>query len=222
MSKVFQLATLLSIFFHVSTASAQMVLDFTGGSANAPTTSGADLGWRFTVGSSDFLVTHVGIWDEGSDGLVESHLVEILTDAGAFVPNTLTTVDNTGTIEVSANGSGRWIFEQLSVPVVLSANSTYRIAAEYVTTGAGGDPFRDGQGSIILDPGITYIEGRFNSNPTIGTVHFPGSLNASGMFGPNFMGSPIPEPSTIGFLAFAGFVGLALAWRRKRQAIASC
>jgi hypothetical protein len=55
----------------VGQARADLILDFTGGSAGTAGNS-ETLGWRFTV-TSPLTATSLGFWDEGSHTLVNSH-----------------------------------------------------------------------------------------------------------------------------------------------------
>ncbi len=90
------------------------------------------VGSRF-VAASAMQVTHLGFYDEGADGLIQSHRVAIfLASSGAVVAEANVPAGASALLDYNC----RWV--ELDTPVGLVANETYVIAAEVFS---GGDPF---------------------------------------------------------------------------------
>lgn len=172
-------------------------------------------GWQFTVGSYDIEVTHLGTWDRLEDGLRVAH------NMGIWLPGTspqllVSAVIPLGTAATLENGF-RWV--QLSTPIVLSANTTYRIGDEPAGSGTVDYEFMLNipASNLTMHPAITY-GGRVTNQSD--QFSYPDILTADvARIGPNFKFRPanvVPEPSLIHLPLLLGFGGGALWWRRRR------
>ena len=180
---------------HAQIASA---LTFTGGTQLVP--NSLTLGWAFTLSSSR-VVTDLGIFDEGSDGLHWVHSVGIWTSGG-----TLLTRGDVG------NGPLLDGFRYVAIaPIVLPAGD-YTIGAEY-TSVIGEDSVRADASSITTPDGITYAGSRSTPSPLL---TFPASVGErpNAYFGPNFQSMVVPEPSTSVALTWGSAI-VALRYRRR-------
>ena len=132
----------------------------TTASGNAADYDGS-LGYLFTVGPNPIFVTRLGFWDAGQDGLNGSHVVRISTTAGAVVAS--------GTVTTSSALNGQYRFVTLSVPVQLSANTTYEVwSDQYDHTKTGGDSYpRSGTNGVAsgsaVDNGVAGVTFATNS-----------------------------------------------------------
>ena len=89
------------------------------------------VGNYFEVGDSDTIVTHLGFYDSGGDGLAVSHHVGIFTGDGSTLLGEV--LVPAGTSAYLGNGY-RWM--PLSPPLALTNNAYYLLGAE-VTSGDG-------------------------------------------------------------------------------------
>ncbi|MDZ7616322.1 MAG: LamG domain-containing protein [Patescibacteria group bacterium] len=147
-------------------------------------------GYEFTVGPTPIIVTKLGFFDHGPDGLGESHAVGIwqLGDTIALATATITT---TSPLEglVIHSGAGRFRFEELASTVELSANTTYRIGAYYSST--HNDPWAQSNGAVswTAASGITYGAPRYNYGSGLAYPNDVGG-RALAYIGPNFQFVP--------------------------------
>jgi hypothetical protein len=209
------IALVSSAFLLPSEARATPVLDFTGGIEVAPVTY-QTLGWEFSLATA-LTIDAFGVWDEGANGLAASHIVALWSTAGG-APLAQVTVTGGSTPFASTQSAGRWMFEDLLTPLFL-APGNYVLGADYQT---GADLIRTEVASLALAPGISFVELRFATIPTVG-LDFPNATFSTsvGHFGPNFSvaaavdPSPVPEPATMTMLGI-GLGGMALRrFRRK-------
>ena len=201
--------TLAATFLQVSPqcARADLLLDFTGGSAN--TFGGnATVGWEFTL-SSPVLLNGLGFWDNGSDGLINPHDVGIWNSANPstlLASTTLTTASSTAV--ASTSPTGRWLFN--AIPSITLLPGTYVVGATIVSNDPDLQRF---SATASLFSGATFVQARDISGATL-TYPSPASVFNDGVFGPNLQVSPIPEPASTA-LFLCGLI-LCLARRMTR------
>jgi hypothetical protein len=188
-----------------------LALDVTGGGFPGSDNRSGSIGWEFSV-SQEIIVTSLGYWDEGGNGLVDSHDVAIWTSAGVLLGQT--TVTNASPITVgSVSGLGSWKFEPLAGGLDLPVGR-YVIGGFYPAGSA--DAFRFAGASTTTDPLVTYVAIR-DSVSTPGLV-FPSAIGGSGAyFGPDFQFTPaaVPEPATLTLTALG--IGALVRSRRRRS-----
>lgn len=135
------------------------------------------LGWNFTLNSS-ISVTALGFYDDGKNGLVESHDVGIY-DAGCNLVAS-TTVTNADAL------NGFFRYHNLASAVTLAPGQTYTIAA--VT---GTEKYLYNPAAVVLDPAVNFgkfnaWQGAFQQTATLKCPNFPASSQFYGDFGPSF------------------------------------
>jgi VPDSG-CTERM motif len=160
-------------------------------------------GWAFTI-SSPVLVTQLGLWDQGNNGLNASHVVTIWSSTGTLMAQT-TIPSGTGATLMDG-------FRYVSITSVLLPAGSYTIGGFY---GRLSDQFAIHPSTITTGSGVTY-----NGSRSANAFAFPaGNVfgNVNSYFGPNFQfTTPVATPdsgSTVSLLEFA-LLGLA-ALRRK-------
>jgi hypothetical protein len=191
---------------------ASIGLDFTPGPGGFKYCStdfhdGCVAGWEFTV-ASPVSVISLGVWDEGANGLVESHPVGLWTSGGALLATA--TVTNAST-PVASTGPGQWMFTPIA-PLVLAPGS-YVIGAWYSVNNSG-DALRFNTAATTI-PQITYNTTIVQLN--VPALTFPTMIFSNldpGLYGPDFQVASAPEPASLVLLATG--LGLFVARRRSR------
>ena len=179
-----------------------IALSFTGGSLG---NAGQDLtfGYAFTL-SSSVLVTQLGLWDQGNDGLNTSHDVTIWTSTGT--QEAQVTIPS-GTGATLTNG-----FRYVSISSVLLPAGSYTIAGFY---SANSDLFAFSASTITPASGVTY-----NGSKSEGGFAFPtGDIfsEPNSYFGPNFQFTvPTPDAGSTVSLLGCALLGLAVLRRKLR------
>jgi hypothetical protein len=143
------------------------------------TTSGAQFssgnstkGWAFTI-SSPVLVTQLGLWDQGNNGLNASHVVTIWTSTGTLMAQT-TIPSGTGATLIDG-------FRYVSITSILLPAGSYTIGGFY---GRLDDRFAIHPSTITTASGVTYNGSRSRSGFAFPSGNFFGNVNS--YFGPNF------------------------------------
>lgn len=175
-----------------------VALDFTGG--NGFVADGITFGWAFSL-SSAVLLTDLGVWDFGSDGLGNSYPVTIWTSAGVQVAQATVPSGTSGTLVDE--------FRYVSVAPTLLAPGNYTIAAYY--TGFA-DFVIENAATITTASGVTYQGSKSefgNAFPSGDQYSQPNSF-----FGPNFQFTTAVPDAGNTFLLMLGSVVALLLLRR--------
>jgi hypothetical protein len=189
-------------------------MDFTGGElANAIGGENDTTGAGFSV-SSSIVISGLGIFDAGANGLEYSTQVGLWTSSGTLLASV--TVDNSGNTVASTSGLGDWLEEDIT-PVTLDPGS-YVLGAYYlnvdVTPGDEGGHGVD-ESSIT---GITYDgwDSFFGgSSLTFPTFDNDVSDTEASFFGPMAFTSPAPEPGSLVLMLGAGVFCIGMLWVRR-------
>ena len=169
------------------------------------------LGFQFNTNDYPLRVTHLGFYDDGKNGLTESHDVGIFDSVGNLVVST--------TVEPGAPLTGWFRFYGIT-PYTLAANQTYFIQA---VVGAENFTFflEHSLNGFGVDPGITFVTDAYHADGP--GFDIPGGVLAppnefstliygdgeAGYFGPNFQYTVVPLPNTALLLgAGLGFLTL--------------
>lgn len=184
----------------------------------------------FNVGAKSVIVSGLGFFDDGADGLTEAHNVALYDRSNTTTPlATLTVPAGTGAtltgVGTYSNGTGRqggFRVVNLATPITLPANFqgsvlSYLLSDTPAKTdnyGDGGQGFNDGSslnsGTLL----ISFIGTFFNStNATSGYFH---SNSASPLAGGTFV-YDVPEPASLGLLAVAATALLARRMPSQRK-----
>ena len=161
-------------------------------------------GTQFTVGSEDIEISQLGVYDNNGDGFANTHNVGIWDLSGTL----LASQSFLGTAGALIED---WRFLAISSSITLSANTSYRIAAETTgtTQASDGQPF---SGTVLTNSSVTKSDGSYFHNAPAG-MNFPDIFNPENrVFGNAFIAS-VPEPSTALLLSL-GLTGLAAKRRR--------
>jgi len=191
---------------------ASLGIDITGAGIAGQNPVAFTIGWGVDV-VSPVRVTALGLWDEGSNGLLVSHEVGLWNGSGTLLASTTVPAGTAADNAVpSVQGNGQWLFEDIAdivLPVghfVLGSTST-------------GDDFRANQAGFILDPDLANFDpAQFavGANLQFPDLDAEGSLGIS-LFGPNFLLEPVVKP--VPLPASLALLGLGLLGFGARRAI---
>lgn len=162
------------------------------------------VGDRFQVGSDPLAITALGMFDEGTPGLTQSHSVGLWTETGAL----LALVDfSPGLSDFSDHG---FLYQSLASPITLQPGVRYILGADYPDGTVDRFYANDVLEAETWSSAVTFINGCYA--PSGSPFTFP-ALNVFGLsyVGANAQFVVVPEPSTVALLASA--VGTLALWR---------
>jgi hypothetical protein len=202
------LALAAGLFLGTQTRADDLGLDFTGGNP-ATAQNNQTLGWEFNL-STTRTVTALGMFDVGADGLNSGHLVGIWTTGGTLLGSV--TVSNSSTPITSTSANGRWLFQSLGSPLTL-APGNYVLGVDYTDVT---DQVITSTNAPSMASSLTFVQGRFTSNPTA-AFDFPDATfpTSGGHFGPDALFAAVPEPASLALVG-AGFLGVGYWFVRRR------
>jgi hypothetical protein len=209
-----RLALLLSLCIplclSLSTSADDLGLDFTGGNVAFPTLN-QTLGWEVSFSSLQ-AVSALGMFDVGSNGLSAPHLVGIWDTSGTLLGSV--TVDNASTPIASTSTAGRWLFQSLSSPLILSPGN-YVLGVDFSNNA---DNVFTGASSLSMATDLAFVQGRFVQSLTPG-FDFPNATfsTSGGHFGANLLLTAVPEPTTWALIGLVTLGTGTYAWRKKRR-----
>lgn len=191
------------------------LVSFTGGRPTDVENKGVvntTFGYRIRL-ADPIVVTHLGVYDVGGNGLDQQHPVGIWNASDQLVA-TATVPQGT-----SATLSGGFRYVALAEAVTLPAG-TYDLGAHYFNIQSGlGDPYMELVETVTLPAGASFESALFD-NSFFGLTQPQPPL--FGNFGRSFIGpgalyTAVPEPVALG-VATALLVGVGIRqWRRCRQ-----
>jgi hypothetical protein len=173
----------------------------TGGSFLGP--NAGTYGWAFTV-SGPVIVTDLGYFDLGGNGLAAAHPVAIWTSAGVLVQS--------ATVPSGTNASEFNSFLYTPVAPTFLPPGSYVIGG--FDGGSSGDIVIVGASTITPAAGIAYNGSRSVAGAALTFPPSDAVSNGSSYFGPNFLFT-VPEPTSNALLLFGGATASVLAWRRR-------
>ncbi|MEP6755696.1 MAG: PEP-CTERM sorting domain-containing protein [Chthonomonadales bacterium] len=197
----------LATIYAASSKAQTVALDFTGGGLGQ-SNGRITWGWAFNI-ASGVTVTDLGVYDEGNNGLVNSHQVGLWDSGGTLLATTTLASGLSGTAVPSVSGFGSFRFNNI-VSLGLAPGS-YVIGAAYVDVDA--DLLRFNTSAPSMAPGFTFTTAR--SGPG-GFVFPPLTSGTNGFFGPNLRFVAAPEPGTVVSLFGTGALSGALLLRRRK------
>jgi hypothetical protein len=147
------------------------------------------IGTEFRVGSSNVVVSHVGVYDNNADGLSHAHNAGIFDATGSTLLGQAAFA--TGTGAYLTNGV-RWM--PLDPPLLLSSNTTYVVASDVFN--ASGDPWKDSFSPTNWNPRFVGTNGAATQK-----AHYSASLAAWPTFPASSFGSGVAYGNaTLGYI----------------------
>jgi len=155
-------------------------------SGSLRTGDGFTLGSSFTVGSSNALVTSLGAWDNGSDGLNFAKPVAIWDSSGNMIASATVGSGTAGTLV------GEFRYASIP-PVTLTAGQQYTVGVYYSATDP--DQLHDHTGAPTMSSDFTGYVATFTGSNTVGSISKPtGGTTGAAYIGPSFQ-YVVPEPT---------------------------
>jgi hypothetical protein len=151
------------------------------------------VGYAFTVKDTPLSAYRLGVADVGTNGFDSINLVGLWREGGTLLASAIIPTGISAPLE-----SGfRWF--DLATPVLLQANTTYRIGAQANLDGRFSGFFP--AGGTALSPDVTLVGAVRNNQQQNFT--YPGSAPFSGqaIVGPNMAFTVVPEPSIVHLVA---------------------
>lgn len=202
---------LAALVFNVSTAFAAPLLTYgTVFQANGYPNDQTLQGWQFSANQS-IAITHLGLFDDDSDGFDVAHLVGLFRVAdGALLTSA---VVNAGASDPLLINGFRYV-DVFDVPLV--------VGEEYVLAYYTNDPLHINRDHMIatwdvrtVDSAITLGYGRWQQNAS--SFGMPQNTDLRGVFyvGPNALFATVPVPPAVWL--FGSALGL-MGWMRRKAA----
>ncbi|REK12545.1 MAG: PEP-CTERM sorting domain-containing protein [Planctomycetota bacterium] len=165
-------------------------------------------GWSFSTGDLPIHVTELGIYDRFEDGLADSHEVGLwrVSDSALLT----STIVPASTAAPLIDG----VRYAATTPVTLDPNADYVLGAYYPTS--SDTMWTEATVTMNLDATFGTAKGSLAGNGFVLPTFGLNPTFAEGFFGPNLIGTAVPEPSTLA-LGGLGAIGLAGAWIRTRR-----
>jgi hypothetical protein len=164
-------------------------------------TSGA----TFTLGNQAVLVTALGIYDDQADGFSRSYNVGLWGSGGLIASATLP-----GGIGSTLVDGFRYV---PITPVVLNANTTFRIGTDLGYVGGSNFDALGLGGTATLDSAFSFINPRMRSDYFTGFVEPTLNFNQN-LWAANLQYTAVPEPTVMSLL----LGGLVIVGVRQRRA----
>lgn len=185
-------------------ALATPVLTFDASTGSSGSNQGQSVGWQFDV-LAPIVVTGLGWFDEGGDGLVIGHTVGIWAPDGTL----LASVAVPSGVGAALDGQ----FRTVSIPsLALGVGAGYIVGGENFSANTERLAFNVVQ---AVNPNISFFDATFSDLG--GGFQRPTQFSVAdnGFYGPSFSvdDAPIPEPATL-LLFGSGLLGLAARRRR--------
>ncbi|HKZ06669.1 MAG TPA: PEP-CTERM sorting domain-containing protein [Methylomirabilota bacterium] len=216
MKRVVLAAAFVAMLAPPPAVAASLGIDITGEGIAGQNPVAFTIGWGVDV-IAPVRVTALGIWDEGSNGLLVSHAVGLWTGAGTLLASTTIPAGSAADIAVpSVQGDGRWLFEDI-------ADLILPVGHYVLGSTSAGDDFRANQDGVILDPSLANFD---PAQFAVGAaLQFPdqdaqAQLGLS-LFGPNLLleqvTAPAPLPASLALIGL-GLLGLGARRAVRRSA----
>jgi hypothetical protein len=198
----FLASALLLTFSGFAFADMPGLTSFSGGNLGV---SGSDqlYGWVFTV-NSPITVSSLGVFDLNGVGLQVSH------DVGIFEDSNKSLLGSTAVAAGPCKLIDSFCYQSVS-PFSLAAGDAYTIV---MTMPRGNTDYASINDLVVHTASqISYVTSSFDNGSTLAYPLDQGAYD-KGMFGPNFLFTPTPEPAFYGVLA-VGLAALVIAHRRR-------
>jgi len=179
--------------FCLSSARGQLLVS---GTFSSGTLFNDTVGYAFTVKQDPLSVHRLGVSDVGTNGLDSINLIGLWLEGGTLLASAIIPSGISAPLE----GGFRWV--DLNTPVLLQANTTYRLGAQANLEARFSGFFP--AGGTSLSPDVTLVGSVRNSQ--FQNFSYPGSAPFSGqaIVGPNMAYTVVPEPSTLALVVAAG------------------